>query len=101
MKRCEDIKGVFKYYMAKRYGNRVPRKLKKKHTIANKVRNKKAGIGNIFAKSKQKRVRTIQLHQKKLNEDKSITTFFAYFFKNCSDSLGIPYDVLMQDYKKE
>jgi len=99
MRKQLDMNELFRFQMAQRYGKRVPRKLKKKFTITNKLKCKKAGIEPLLPTKKIKPAKTQAEYDRRKKEAESFDEFRNRFVQNISESMGIPVEILTQSYK--
>lgn len=99
MKKQLDMNELFKSHMAQRYGKRIPRKLKKKFTITNKLRWKKAGLEPILPQKKIKPAKTQEEYDRRKKEAQSFDDFKSEFMGNIAKSLSVPIEFLTQQYK--
>lgn len=91
------LNDLFKYQMASRFGKRVPRKLKKKFTITNKIEWKRLGVDSIIPRQ-PKPASTPEEYLKRKNESESYSQFIDSIIKNISKNIGIPIEYLTKDF---
>lgn len=100
LKRKYDIGEFLKYQLCCRVGKRVPRKLKKKYTVANRVKWKAVRFPDgIHPFHELRPAKSQEEYDRRKAEKESFQEFHNSLISCVSKSIGLPVEVLNREYR--